>query len=249
MKRATSEVMLTRGGVLGIRSFPPIENRAARVLVLGSMPGAASLLAGQYYAHRHNAFWPVMGELFGAVPALAYEKRILILRRAGLALWDVLASCVREGSLDSDIDNASIVPNDFRAFFDAHPRVQHVFSMARRPRSVFTDMCSRIFPIAASTSPDCHRPVPRMRRFRCRKNSRSGGPSRMHWQKNSGSSEDKNFHHGYPACVARRSTLTEHGKHGYPRDSVEYPFRKNKTRKSRSWLERKGECVSLACGR
>ena len=110
-----------------VRSFPPIENRAARVLVLGSMPGAASLLAGRYYAHRHNAFWPVMGELFGAGPALAYEKRILVLRRNGLALWDVLTSCRREGSLGSDIDEASIVPNDFRAFFDAHPRVTHVF--------------------------------------------------------------------------------------------------------------------------
>ena len=91
------------------------------------MPGVASLLAGQYYAHRHNAFWPVMGELFGAGPAVAYEKRILILRRAGLALWDVLASCIREGSLDAHIDEASIVPNDFGAFFDAHPRVNHVF--------------------------------------------------------------------------------------------------------------------------
>jgi double-stranded uracil-DNA glycosylase len=129
MKHATAEAR-TRygdGAVSAVRSFAPIENRAARVLVLGSMPGAASLLAAQYYAHRHNAFWPVMGELFGADPALSYKKRILILRRAGLALWDVLASCVREGSLDSDIDEASIVPNDFRAFFDAHPRVKHVF--------------------------------------------------------------------------------------------------------------------------
>jgi hypoxanthine-DNA glycosylase len=127
MKRATPEAPTPYGAISAVRSFAPIENRAARVLVLGSMPGAASLLAEQYYAHRHNAFWPVMGELFGAGPALSYEKRILILRRAGLALWDVLASCVREGSLDSDIDEASIVPNDFRAFFDAHPHVKHVF--------------------------------------------------------------------------------------------------------------------------
>ena len=68
-----------------------------------------------------------MGALFGAGPTFSYGQRILILKRAGLALWDVMASCVREGSLDADIDEASIVPNDFRAFFDAHPRVKHVF--------------------------------------------------------------------------------------------------------------------------
>jgi hypoxanthine-DNA glycosylase len=107
-------------------SFPPIESKSARVLVLGSMPGAASLQAGRYYAYPHNAFWPIMGELLGAGPAVAYAKRVLLLRRAGLALWDVMASCVREGSLDSDIDEDSIVPNDFPAFFDAHPHVTQV---------------------------------------------------------------------------------------------------------------------------
>ena len=68
-----------------------------------------------------------MGDLFGAGPQVAYAKRILVLKRAGVALWDVMASCVRAGSLDADIDEASIVPNDFRAFFTAHPLVQHVF--------------------------------------------------------------------------------------------------------------------------
>lgn len=126
MKRAT-EAATSYGAVPAVCSFAPIENRSARVLVLGSMPGAASLLAARYYAYPHNAFWPIMGELFGAGPAVSYEKRILILKRAGLALWDVMASCIRDGSLDSDIDEASIVPNDFPAFFDVHPRVKHVF--------------------------------------------------------------------------------------------------------------------------
>ena len=89
-------------------SFAPIGNKSARVLVLGSMPGAESLRAGRYYAYKHNAFWPIMGELFDAGPAVAYEKRVLLLQRAGLAVWDVMASCIREGSLDSDIDEASI---------------------------------------------------------------------------------------------------------------------------------------------
>jgi len=137
MKRATSEATISRGAIALVCSFAPIENRAARVLVLGSMPGAASLRAGRYYAHAHNAFWPIMGELFGAGPALPYEERLLLLRRAGLALWDVMASCVREGSLDSDIDEASIVPNDFRAFFDAHARVEHVFFNGAKAEKCF----------------------------------------------------------------------------------------------------------------
>lgn len=110
-----------------ICSFPPIQNRNARVLVLGSMPGAASLRAGRYYEYKHNAFWKIMGELFGAGPDVAYEKRIVMLKRAGLAVWDVLESCVREGSLDSAIDEVSIVPNDFRNFFASHPGIGHVF--------------------------------------------------------------------------------------------------------------------------
>ena len=91
------------------------------------MPGAASLRAGRYYAHPHNAFWRIMGELFGAGPDIPYDKRIGVLKRAGLALWDVMASCLREGSLDADIDESSIVANDFNAFFAEHPLVSDVF--------------------------------------------------------------------------------------------------------------------------
>jgi hypoxanthine-DNA glycosylase len=119
------------------RSFAPIENARARILVLGSMPGAASLLAGRYYAHPFNAFWPIMGALFGAGPDVAYGERILILRRAGVALWDVMASCVRAGSLDADIDEASIVPNDFAAFFEAHVRIRHVFFNGAKAEASF----------------------------------------------------------------------------------------------------------------
>jgi len=106
MKPVTAEALVPVGAVTIVCSFPPIENRAARVLVLGSMPGAASLLAVRYYAYPHNAFWPIMGALFGAGSALAYGKRVSTLKGAGLALWDVMASCVREGSLDADIDEA-----------------------------------------------------------------------------------------------------------------------------------------------
>ena len=137
MKRGTSEVPDTKRVSSAVRSFEPIESRGARVLVLGSMPGTASLLAGQYYAYAHNAFWPIMGALFGAGPTLSYQKRILILRRAGVALWDVMASCVRVGSLDADIDDESIVANDFQTFFAAHPRVKRVFFNGTKAETCF----------------------------------------------------------------------------------------------------------------
>ncbi|MGY4516042.1 DNA-deoxyinosine glycosylase [Lysobacter sp. HA18] len=107
-----------------LRGLPPIENPDARALVLGSMPGGASLRAGRYYAHSQNLFWTFMGELVGALPEWTYERRIEQLRSAGVALWDVIATCERTGSLDSAIRGA--VANDFSAFFAAHPRLRAV---------------------------------------------------------------------------------------------------------------------------
>jgi len=106
-----------------LAGLPPIENPAARVLVLGSMPGAASLAATEYYAHPRNLFWPLMGELLGFEPALPYARRIAALKRAGVALWDVIGACRRSGSLDARIEAGSIVANDFVGFFARHPRV------------------------------------------------------------------------------------------------------------------------------
>ena len=113
--------------MMEIFSFPPIADANARILILGSMPGQASLDANQYYAHPRNLFWPILGELVGAYPALDYTARAGILTANGIALWDVLKSCRRKTSLDADIDKASIVTNDFAAFFAAHPQIGHVY--------------------------------------------------------------------------------------------------------------------------
>ncbi|MFZ5524768.1 MAG: DNA-deoxyinosine glycosylase [Pseudomonadota bacterium] len=110
-----------------IQSFPPIASATANILILGSMPGKESLRAGQYYSHPRNTFWSIMGELAGASPALPYEMRTEKLKSAGIALWDVLASCSRHSSMDADIDAASICPNDFMSFFLKHPNITHVF--------------------------------------------------------------------------------------------------------------------------
>lgn len=91
------------------------------------MPGAASLRAGQYYAHPRNLFWRILGEVVGLDPGLPYDCRTGALTSAGIALWDVLKSCVRAGSLDSAIEKDSVVPNDFATFFARHPHVRRVY--------------------------------------------------------------------------------------------------------------------------
>ncbi|HEX6999887.1 MAG TPA: DNA-deoxyinosine glycosylase [Gammaproteobacteria bacterium] len=106
--------------------FPPVCGEHARVLILGSLPGRASLAARQYYAQPQNAFWRIMGELFGAGPDLPYVERLVTLRARGVAVWDVLASGRRPGSLDSAIDVASAAPNDFQPLFDAQPGIRRI---------------------------------------------------------------------------------------------------------------------------
>jgi TDG/mug DNA glycosylase family protein len=105
--------------------FPPVGDNHATVLILGSMPGKESLRQNRYYAHAQNAFWKIMGELIGAHPQLPYEERLHKLTGAHIALWDVLASCERESSLDTHIRNEKA--NDFADFFARHPHISHVF--------------------------------------------------------------------------------------------------------------------------
>jgi double-stranded uracil-DNA glycosylase len=90
----------------------PVFDAQARLLVLGSFPGAASLQAAQYYAHPRNAFWPVIGALIGEAGLVArpYAERLQALRRHRVALWDAVAACERVGSLDTAIESAE--PSD-----------------------------------------------------------------------------------------------------------------------------------------
>jgi double-stranded uracil-DNA glycosylase len=107
-----------------IHSFPPIAAPGARLLILGTMPGRASLRAGEYYAHPRNAFWRIAGELFGFPHSFSYAERVASLKSRGVAVWDVLQLCTRESSLDSDIDEASVVPNDLNRFLTDYPGIE-----------------------------------------------------------------------------------------------------------------------------
>ena len=95
----------------------------ARVLILGSLPGARSIAEDQYYAHPRNAFWTILQTLTGVSPGASYSARVEGLVAARIALWDVCAEAVRPGSLDADIAVPSVRPNDIKGFLRAHPGV------------------------------------------------------------------------------------------------------------------------------
>lgn len=109
-----------------LHGLAPIIGDAPRVLILGNMPSVMSLAASEYYGNPRNAFWRIMGELYGFCASAAYPDRVSALTSHGIAVWDVLRSCRRVGSLDSAVERDSMVPNDFDAFFATHPSIERV---------------------------------------------------------------------------------------------------------------------------
>ena len=120
-------------------SLAPVSRSDMRLLILGSFPGAASLRAQQYYAHPRNQFWPILGALLGLpLPELPYPERIHSLLSHRIGLWDVYASCRRDGSLDTAIRDA--VPNDLGSLLVQAPELRLVIhngaESARRMREI-----------------------------------------------------------------------------------------------------------------
>jgi TDG/mug DNA glycosylase family protein len=121
--------------------FPPIARPDASTLILGSLPGRRSIAEQQYYAHPRNAFWPIMAELFeirgdyGARCRQLAEKRI--------ALWDVLQSSVRPGSMDADISNEAATPNDFGSFLAVHSSIDLIAFNGRKAEQLFSRFVTR----------------------------------------------------------------------------------------------------------
>ena len=120
-----------------IYSFPPIESPGAHCLILGSMPGKASLSAQQYYAHPRNHFWAFMASILGLAEALTYAERCSALVQSRIALWDVLKVCTRSSSLDSDIDESSIVTNDFGTFLSCHADIRHIYFNGAKAETIY----------------------------------------------------------------------------------------------------------------
>ena len=127
-----------------ICGFPPIADAHSRVLILGSMPGVASLRKGQYYGHPQNAFWRLMAALLCEPFSEDYGQRTAMLLRHGVALWDVVHCCERAGSLDAHIKNPEI--NDFASFFSAHPDIRSVYLNGQTAYNLFKKNAGVEFP-------------------------------------------------------------------------------------------------------
>ena len=110
-----------------IEGFAPIAADKPRILILGTMPGEVSLQQRQYYGHARNAFWPIMIDLFGTTTSYDYEQLQNLLTANGIALWDILKSCQRQGSLDANINRDSMLVNDFLGFFKRYRDIRRVF--------------------------------------------------------------------------------------------------------------------------
>lgn len=106
-----------------VHSLQPVADANSRILFLGSMPGTASLAASQYYGHARNHFWPILYRLHGVeAPDESYEDRLRFALTHGYALWDTIASCEREGSLDVDI--REVEPTDIPGLLRVYPNIE-----------------------------------------------------------------------------------------------------------------------------
>lgn len=140
-----------------LKSFEPIVNQKTTRIVVGTMPGIASLEVKEYYAHPRNAFWKIMAELFnGGAEFADYDSKKRCALEHGVGIWDSLQFCQRIGSLDSNITDE--VPNDFPKLLAANPQVCKLLFNGQNAYKFFKkyhqDILKNIgFEILPSTSP------------------------------------------------------------------------------------------------
>ena len=145
------------------RAFDPVVDAKTRLLILGSLPGDASLQAGHYYAHPQNGFWRLVGGVIGVdLAALPYAERLQALTAAGVGLWDVIARADRPGSLDGALRNVEAA--DLNRLIDGLPALRAIAfnggtaaRLGRRSLSARADIALIDLP---SSSPAYTRPLP-----------------------------------------------------------------------------------------
>ena len=138
-----------------IFSFPPIIDESSEILILGSIPGQKSLEKQEYYAHPQNKFWRIIFELFNEIFTTDYTKKIQILEKHHIALWDVIDTCERKASLDSEIRKEEA--NKIEELLHNYPNIKAIFCNGQKSYKNLQKILSKDFhlPIIAlpSTSP------------------------------------------------------------------------------------------------
>ncbi len=128
--------------------FPPQIHPTCQVLILGSMPGKASLKQAQYYAHSRNAFWPICQALHHSVLPEQWPERYPWLWQLRIGLWDVLAQCHRVSSLDKDISQQGLSLNPLAATVQSLPQLQAIGFNGQKARQLFNQHCVKLEPQA-----------------------------------------------------------------------------------------------------
>ncbi len=139
-----------------IHSFPPFVNSKTKIIILGTMPGIASLEKQEYYAHKRNHFWRIMHTLLEKIPVSEnFEEKIQLLQSHNIGLWDVLQYCERKGSLDIHIKNQK--ENDFESLFQKYPSIDKIVFNGKESHRYFTKKFGQIkgitYHVMPSTSP------------------------------------------------------------------------------------------------
>lgn len=139
-----------------IHSFPPFVDNETEILILGTMPGIASLEKQEYYAHPRNHFWKIIYTLFDKLPvSIHFEEKIELLQNNKIGIWDVLEHCEREGSLDIHIKNHK--PNDFENLFNQFPNIKKIIFNGKESHRYFIKNFGQIkgitYYVMPSTSP------------------------------------------------------------------------------------------------
>lgn len=139
-----------------LSSFPPIINEQSEILILGTMPGATSLLKQEYYGYPRNHFWTILHTVFERLPVPEdFSERIVVLRDHHIALWDVLQHCERKGSLDIHIKNH--IENDFDGLFGEFPNIRRILFNGKESHRYFTKKFGQLdgieYHVMPSTSP------------------------------------------------------------------------------------------------
>lgn len=140
-------------------TLDPIIDERSEVLILGSMPGVESLKKGEYYAHPRNHFWPILYALFNEPLEPEYSKRIIFLKDHGIALWDVIGSCRRKGSLDSTITDICV--NDIEGLLKRYSNISLIVLNGTKAETTFMKFIHPDLakPIKAARAPSTS-PVP-----------------------------------------------------------------------------------------
>jgi TDG/mug DNA glycosylase family protein len=123
----------------------PVVPETAKVIILGSIPGKISLNEQEYYAHPRNAFWYIISRYFGLAIPTTYPEKVKLVKTHNILLWDVVQSCHRKGSLDSNIDTNSIITNDFERYFRQHETITAVlFNGAKAEKEYMRSVLSTL---------------------------------------------------------------------------------------------------------